>query len=70
MMRRHDWSRSPLGAPDRWPSALNGIVDLMLHSRFPMFLAWGPDLAFLCNDGYVPILGAKHPEALGRPFRE
>jgi len=42
----------------------------MLASRFPMFVAWGPDLAFLYNDVYRPILGVKHPAALGRPFAE
>ena len=35
-----------------------------------MFVAWGPELAFLYNDGYRPIFGAKHPRALGLPFRE
>ena len=33
-------------------------------------MAWGPELALLYNDAYSPILGAKHPHALGRPFRE
>jgi PAS domain S-box-containing protein len=33
-----------------------------------MFIAWGPELAFLYNDGYLPIFGAKHPHALGQPF--
>jgi len=35
-----------------------------------MFIAWGPELAFLYNDAYAPIFGAKHPAALGRPFAE
>ncbi|WP_338767381.1 ATP-binding protein [Massilia sp. METH4] len=35
-----------------------------------MFAAWGPELAFLYNDAYVDILGRKHPQALGRPFRD
>jgi len=35
-----------------------------------MFLAWGPRLAFLYNDAYAEILGAKHPAALGAPFQE
>jgi PAS domain S-box-containing protein len=42
----------------------------MQHSGQPMFLAWGPQLSFLYNDAYVPILGARHPDALGHPFRE
>ncbi|WP_343206838.1 PAS domain S-box protein [Azospirillum soli] len=45
------------------------MVNLILTSRFPMFAVWGPDLTFLYNDSYRPILGNK-PEALGRPFAE
>src|SRR5687767_10421460 len=68
-MRRHDWSRSPLGAPDGWPQSLRTVVSLMLNSRYPMFVAWGPELGFLYNDGYRPILGTKQPHALGLPFQ-
>ncbi|GGX92125.1 PAS domain-containing hybrid sensor histidine kinase/response regulator [Pseudoduganella dura] len=70
LMRGHDWSVSPLGPPDRWPPALRTAVGLMLNSAFPMFAAWGPQLAFLYNDAYAEILGGKHPQALGRPFSE
>ncbi|MBB3220478.1 PAS domain-containing hybrid sensor histidine kinase/response regulator [Pseudoduganella umbonata] len=69
-MRGHDWSTSPLGPPERWPAALRTVVGLMLNSKFPMFAAWGPQLAFLYNDAYVEILGRKHPQALGRPFSD
>jgi acyl-CoA synthetase (AMP-forming)/AMP-acid ligase II len=34
------------------------------------FVAWGADLGFLYNDPYAEILGAKHPAALGRRFRD
>ena len=69
-MRAHDWSSSPLGPPQTWPQSLRTVVALMANSKFPMFVAWGPRLAFLYNDGYIPIFGAKHPAALGLPFAE
>ena len=69
-MRAHDWSGSPLGSPEDWPQALRTSVALMADAAQPMFLAWGDELAFLYNDGYADILGAKHPWALGRPFQE
>jgi PAS domain S-box-containing protein len=69
LMRAHDWSRSPLGPPETWPERLRGVVDLMLASKFPMFVLWGRDYACLYNDGYIPLLGRRHPDALGRPFR-
>ncbi|MDN4058847.1 ATP-binding protein [Massilia sp. YIM B02769] len=70
MMRAHDWSRSPLGDPRGWPQALRTVVALMLNSKFPMFVAWGEELAFLYNDAYIEILGDKHPSSLGAPFKD
>ncbi|NMH60981.1 hybrid sensor histidine kinase/response regulator [Alteromonas ponticola] len=70
LMRTHDWSQSPLGHPDTWPQVLRTVVTLILNSKFPMFLAWGPQLALLYNDAYVNLLVNKHPSALGRPFEE
>ena len=70
LMRAHDWSSSPLGAPATWPQSLRSVVGLLLGSKFPMFVAWGRDLGFLYNDAYAEILGAKHPRALGARFHD
>jgi signal transduction histidine kinase/CheY-like chemotaxis protein len=70
LMHTHDWSTSPIGHPDTWPPALRTAVQIMLPSKHVMFVAWGPELAFLYNDAYRPVFGNKHPWALGRPFRE
>ncbi|MFL6576340.1 MAG: PAS domain-containing protein, partial [Povalibacter sp.] len=70
LMRNHDWSQSPLGSPQHWPQSLRSVVGLLLHSKFPMFVAWGPALGFLYNDPYSVILGKKHPSALGARFAE
>lgn len=70
LMQKHDWSASPLGEPGTWPRSLRTVVDLLLHSQFPMFVAWGKDLGFLYNDSYAEILGAKHPRALGSRFQD
>ena len=67
LMRAHDWSRTPLGDVAQWPQSLRTAVSILVNSRYPMFIAWGPALAFLYNDGYRPIFGTKHPAALGRP---
>ncbi|HLM52067.1 MAG TPA: PAS domain-containing protein [Pseudoxanthomonas sp.] len=39
----------------------------MLRCRQPAYVAWGADMVSLYNDGYLPILGARHPQALGQP---
>jgi PAS domain S-box-containing protein len=70
LIRNHDWSGSPLGPPAKWPASLRTLVGFMLTSRFPMFLVWGDELTCLYNDAYAPILGTKHPAALGRRFQE
>jgi signal transduction histidine kinase len=45
------------------------MIGVMLGSRFPMMLGWGPDLLQFYNDAYVPGLGVKHPASLGAPVR-
>jgi PAS domain S-box-containing protein len=69
-MRTLDASNSPLGSPHGWPNSLRTIVSLMLGSKFPMFVAWGPELAFIYNDAYSSILGDKHPRAMGGRFQD
>ena len=41
---------------------------MILASKFPMFVWWGPDLIQFYNDAYRPSLGneGKHPAALGQ----
>lgn len=68
LIRAHDWSASSLGHPGAWPPALRTVVSLMLSSRFPMFVAWGPALSLVYNDEYAKILEHKHPKALGNRF--
>ncbi|MDP9430595.1 MAG: ATP-binding protein [Actinomycetota bacterium] len=42
-------------------------MSICLSSRFPMLVWWGPQLTVFYNDAYLPLLGTKHPAALGRP---
>ncbi|MBK1658413.1 PAS domain-containing hybrid sensor histidine kinase/response regulator [Paracraurococcus ruber] len=67
-LRRHDWAATPLGPIQGWPQSLRSAVGLMLAALQPAHVAWGPALTCLYNDGLIPILGAKHPDGLGRPF--
>lgn len=70
LLRTHDWSTSVVGDPSTWPLSLKSMVRLILHSKFPMFIAWGPELGFLYNDAYADILGEKHPQAFGAGFQD
>ena len=64
-MRAYDWSSTALGPHDAWPQSLRTAVRIMLTSRYAMWMLWGPDLTFLCNDAYKPTLGVKEEWALG-----
>jgi PAS domain-containing protein len=65
-----DWAATSLGARASWPQSLMTLVRVMLASRQPMFIAWGPQRVCLYNDSYASILGSKHPTALGRPLQD
>jgi PAS domain S-box-containing protein len=67
LMRGLDWSTTPLGPPAQWSANLRMIVSLLLANRFPLVLGWGPQYIQIYNDAYLPILGTKHPRALGQP---
>jgi PAS domain S-box-containing protein len=70
LMRAFDWTTTALGPQERWPPSLLTLVQVMLNSRQPMFIAWGADRTLIYNDTYAPMLGERHPAALGRPFFE
>jgi len=70
VLRGIDWSRTPLGPEDTWSPTLRMMVPFVLASRFPQLLWWGPEYICIYNDGYIPVLGTKHPSAMGRPMRE
>src|SRR5690242_1784658 len=62
-----DWRQTPLGAIENWQNSLKTAVRILLHSRYPMFIWWGNDRINLYNDAYIPVLGKRHPDALGSP---
>lgn len=70
LIREQDWDDHPLGPMTQWPQSLKISLQMILHSGYPMFIWWGPDLISFHNDAYLPVLGKKHPEALGKSARD
>lgn len=72
LTREKDWSKSIVGSPHEWPQSLRTTLGIILNSKFPMFLWWGPELICFYNDAYRPSLGhnGKHPGILGMPARQ
>jgi hypothetical protein len=73
LCREFDWSTTVIGPANTWPTSLRTLARIILGSRNPMFLFWGPELIQLYNDAYRPSLGrfgGRHPRALGARGRE
>lgn len=71
LVRGFDWANTQLGGVDSWADTLVTTVNMLLASRHPMFLWWGPDLIQFYNDGYLAsIREDKHPRALGQRGKE
>lgn len=67
LIQARDWGHHPLGPREQWPQSLQLALQMILPSRYPMFIAWGPELTMFYNDAYIPVLGKRHPDALGCP---
>jgi PAS domain S-box-containing protein len=69
-IRAFDWAATPLGGQETWSPSLRFAVDMIVASTFPTALRWGQDLVLIYNDAYAPMLGERHPWALGKTFAE
>ena len=69
-IRAFDWSTTSIGSPETWSPALRMMIRFLLANRFPWLLWWGPRYVSIYNDAYRPVLGTKHPWALGQPLSE
>jgi PAS domain S-box-containing protein len=70
LARSVDWSRTALGPVEGWSQAQRSAAALVLHNDSGMLLWWGPEFVQIYNNAYRPVLGDKHPRAMGQPFRE
>ena len=72
LTRAKDWSKTAVGPVESWPQSLRTTLGILLNSKFPMFLFWGPEHICFYNDAYRPSLGndGKHPFILGEKGAE
>lgn len=66
LMRSHHWPKTPLGPVEQWSSSLKTAVTICVNSRVPMAVWWGKEFSLLYNEAFIPILGSRHPQALGQ----
>lgn len=70
LMRTIDWGKTPVGPVESWPGSLKTAIRILLECRLPMYIAWGKEFTQFYNDAYRPILGNKHPAAMGISAQE
>ena len=72
LINSHNWEKSSLGPFSTWPPCLITTLNMMLHTKVPMFLWWGKELLQFYNDAYRPSFGiqGRHPCALGQLARD
>lgn len=70
LVRRFPWQKTAIGPISGWRPELLVMVNMMLVSKVPTTVLWGPDMLVFYNDAFVPFLSGKHPEGLGLYFRD
>jgi len=70
LLAAHDWTATPCGLPAGWEPTLQYGLRRMLDASIPVFVTWDEAGLFFYNDACVPLLGSRHPAALGRPLLE
>ena len=59
-IRAKDWSGSPLGPVERWPSSLQTVLGICLELPAPSCVVWGRQRAQIYNDAYSQLAAIKH----------
>ena len=70
LIRNFDWASTSVGPIAQWTESLLLYVNMMLGTRYPVLILWGPEMLLLYNDGFRPIIMDRHPQALGMSGRE
>lgn len=70
LTRAYDWSASRVGDAEQWPQSLRTALSICFSSRAPIIIFWGAEHVQFYNDSMLPILGAKHPRALGQRYQD
>lgn len=70
LIRSKNWSNTPLGNPHQWPMSLQLHTKTILDNKLGAYIAWGLEYTQIFNDTFRPILGSKHPLALGSSSKE
>lgn len=65
LVRRTDWSATPLGALETWPLYLRVTVSTVMQAGMPMVLLCGAQGTLIYNAPYAELSGGRHPQIMG-----
>lgn len=68
--RNFDWASTSLGPIESWSNTMRRYVLLLMADPRPAAMFVGSEKITLYNEGYVWIIGSKHPFMMGKPFDE
>ncbi|OWJ88611.1 hybrid sensor histidine kinase/response regulator [Haematobacter massiliensis] len=66
ILRRGAFSTELAGPVSDWGAAMRMTVANLLETPVPTVLMWGQKGALFYNNSYAPLLGSRHPAAMGR----
>ena len=69
-MRAFDWSATALGAPEGWPQTLRACLRILWPRASRCGCGGDPSWSISTTMHIFPIIGAKHPTALGQSARQ
>ncbi|KAI1771018.1 hypothetical protein F4818DRAFT_450106 [Hypoxylon cercidicola] len=65
LFRDVDWSKSAVGPMANWDLELRHMARFLLADTSPAVLFWGNQCSIIYNEAYLPMLGNRHPDAMG-----
>jgi PAS domain-containing protein len=72
MLRRLDWSTTPVGQPEGWPEPLSVSLKIVLNTGHPMLIWWGDEFTQFYNDAFGkmahPFIRANGLGASGKKY--
>jgi len=70
LLAQTNWAETAFGPREAWPKVLLNAVQLLIDLPTSAILFWGQDKLQIYNDGYIEIMGPRHPKYFGAPYRE
>lgn len=69
LIQDHDWANSAFGPTNTWIASLRHQVQFMSSNPLPGAVFWGPERLIIYNEAFHPLIGAWHPNLMGKSLK-